>query len=43
VLARAVPLAVGVIVLIAGVIQFTAWKKHHLACWRETPGAAVCY
>jgi predicted metal-binding membrane protein len=37
-LACAVPLAVGVIVLIAGALQFTAWKKHHLACCRETPG-----
>jgi predicted metal-binding membrane protein len=37
-LARAVPIAVGVIVLIAGVIQFTAWKAHHLACCRELPG-----
>ncbi len=37
-LARAVPIAVGVVVLIAGSLQFTAWKKHHLACCRETPG-----
>jgi predicted metal-binding membrane protein len=37
-LARAVPMAVGVIVLIAGMLQFTAWKVHHLACCRETPG-----
>jgi predicted metal-binding membrane protein len=34
-LARAVPLAVGVVVLIAGVLQYTAWKAHHLACCRE--------
>lgn len=33
-LARAVPIAVGVIVLIAGVLQFTAWKAHHLTCCR---------
>ncbi len=37
-LARAVPTAVGVVVLIAGFLQFTAWKAHHLACCRETPG-----
>ena len=35
VLARAVPFAVGVVVLIAGVVQFTAWKAHHLACCRK--------
>ena len=38
VLSRAVPLAVGVIVLIAGALQFSSWKAHHLACCRETPG-----
>ena len=37
-LARAVPIAVGVVVLIAGVLQFTTWKAHHLACCREAPG-----
>jgi predicted metal-binding membrane protein len=37
-LARAVPIAAGVIVLIAGAFQFTAWKAHHLACCREAPG-----
>ena len=36
-LARAVPIAVGVVVLIAGALQFTAWKAHHLARCRETP------
>jgi predicted metal-binding membrane protein len=24
--------------LIAGALQFTAWKAHHLACCREAPG-----
>ena len=33
-LARAVPIAVGVVVLIAGALQFTAWKAHQLACCR---------
>jgi predicted metal-binding membrane protein len=37
-LARAVPIAVGVVVLIAGALQFTSWKAHHLACCREAPG-----
>ena len=37
-LARAVPLAVGMIVLIAGALQFTGWKARHLACCREAPG-----
>jgi predicted metal-binding membrane protein len=37
-LARAVPIAVGVVVLIAGALQLTAWKAHHLAYCREAPG-----
>jgi predicted metal-binding membrane protein len=37
-LARAVPIVIGVVVLIAGALQFTAWKAHHLACCREAPG-----
>jgi predicted metal-binding membrane protein len=37
-LARAVPIAVGVVVLIAGSLQLTAWKAHHLDCCREAPG-----
>ena len=37
-LARAAPMAVGVVVLIGGALQFTAWKAHHLACCREAPG-----
>src|SRR5881296_2724161 len=37
-LARAVPIAIGVIVLIAGSLQRTAWKARHLACCREAPG-----
>ena len=40
-LARAVPIAVGVFVLIAGTLQFTAWKAHHLACCREAPGRCL--
>src|SRR5262249_15188038 len=37
-LARAVPMAVGVVVLLAGALQFTAWKARHLACCRQAPG-----
>jgi len=37
-LARAVPIASGVVVVVAGVLQFTAWKARHLACCRGTPG-----
>jgi len=37
-LARAVPIAAGVVVLIAGALQFSAWKAHHLRCCRESPG-----
>lgn len=36
-LARAMPIAVGVVVLMAGVMQFTAWKARHLACCRDRP------
>jgi predicted metal-binding membrane protein len=37
-LAGAVPIATGVVVLIAGAFQFTAWKAFHLARCREAPG-----
>ncbi len=37
-LARAEPIAVGVVVMIAGALQFTPWKTRHLACCREMPG-----
>jgi predicted metal-binding membrane protein len=36
-LARTVPLAIGVVVLIAGSIQLTAWKARHPASCREAP------
>jgi predicted metal-binding membrane protein len=36
--ARAVPIAAGVVVLTAGAVQFTTWKARHLACCREAPG-----
>jgi len=34
-LARATPITVGLVVLLAGSLQFTTWKAHHLACCRE--------
>jgi predicted metal-binding membrane protein len=37
-LARAVPATIGTVVLLAGAVQFSAWKAHHLACCRESPG-----
>jgi predicted metal-binding membrane protein len=37
-LARAAPIATGVTVLMAGVLQFTSWKAHRLACCRKGPG-----
>lgn len=36
-LARAVPLTAGMVVLIAGALQFSAWKARHLACCSERP------
>jgi predicted metal-binding membrane protein len=36
-LAHAAPVAGGVVLLIAGALQFTAWKAHHLACCRTAP------
>jgi predicted metal-binding membrane protein len=34
--ARSVPVAIGAVVLIAGMLQFSVWKARHLACSRET-------
>ena len=36
-LAHAVPVAVGVVIFIAGAVQLTPWKAHHLVCCREMP------
>jgi predicted metal-binding membrane protein len=38
VLSRAVPFAAGGVVLGGGVLQFSRWKAHHLACCRAAPG-----
>src|SRR5947199_6050774 len=37
-LGRAVPMAVGVVIVLAGALQLTAWKARHLVCCSETPG-----
>ena len=37
-LARAVPIAAGLVVLVAGGLQFTAWKTRQLARWRQALG-----
>ena len=34
-ISRGVPLATGVVILIAGALQFTAWKGRQLACCRD--------
>jgi predicted metal-binding membrane protein len=39
-LARLAPFAAGAVVLIAGVVQLTAWKARHLAWDRDTPARA---
>ena len=36
-LARTVPSAIGAVVLMAGALQFSAWKVHHLAGCRQAP------
>ncbi len=40
-LARAAPVAVGMVVVIAGVLQFTEWKACHLAYCRQAPGRGL--
>ena len=40
-LARAVPIAVGATVVIAGVLQHTNWKARHLALCREPAGCCL--
>lgn len=36
-LSRAVPLATGMVVLVAGALQLSAWKARQLACCRQAP------
>jgi predicted metal-binding membrane protein len=38
---RAVPIATGMVVLVAGILQFTAWKTRQLACCRAAPMRAL--
>jgi predicted metal-binding membrane protein len=40
-LAGAVPILVGIVVVVAGALQFTAWKMRHLTCCREAPGRTL--
>jgi predicted metal-binding membrane protein len=40
-LASAVPMAAGMVVLMAGALQFSRWKAHHLACCRHAPADAA--
>ena len=40
-LSHAVPVAVGIIILFAGSLQFTAWKAFHLACCGTAPACAA--
>lgn len=35
------PLAVGIVAVLAGAVQFTPWKAHHLACCRDTPAVVA--
>ncbi len=37
-LARVAPITVAGVVLVAGAVQFSAWKGRHLACCAEVPG-----
>ena len=39
-LSRAVPVAVGVVVLIGGLLQFSGWKAQQLACCRQAAGCS---
>ncbi|OLL27675.1 hypothetical protein BTH42_31140 [Burkholderia sp. SRS-W-2-2016] len=40
-LAHGMPSITGVVVLLAGAVQFSGWKARHLACCRATPSVAV--
>ncbi len=39
-LSRSVPVAIGVVVLIAGLLQFTGWKAKQLDCCRQAAGCS---
>jgi predicted metal-binding membrane protein len=40
-LAHAVPFAVAMVVMLAGALQFSRWKAHHLACYRQPCGCEL--
>jgi predicted metal-binding membrane protein len=40
-LARVLPLAAGLVVILAGAFQFTQWKTHYLTCCRAAPRAGA--
>ena len=40
-LARAAPVVMGAVVVMAGAFQLTRWKAHHLASCREAPGCST--
>jgi len=40
-LARAVPIVVGAVVLVAGILQHTGWKARHLAFCRDAAGRCL--
>ena len=42
-LARAAPIAAGGVVVVAGILQLSAWKVRQLACCRETPGRGLTF
>jgi predicted metal-binding membrane protein len=41
--ARAVPVSWGLVVLLAGAFQLTAWKARHLACCRQAAGPSPAF
>lgn len=41
VLARIVPIAAGIVIVIAGAMQFSRWKAHHLTYCRESANAST--
>jgi predicted metal-binding membrane protein len=42
-LVRVAPIVGGVVVFVAGVVQFTAWKARSLACWQRQNGGAFVF
>ena len=40
-LARATPVAIGLVVMVAGLLQFSSWKARQLACCRANPAQGL--